>query len=55
MNSNDAYRLELQCAMIEAEMAGDYNAAENYQMMIDEFDENCEDETVSSYLRECGL
>jgi len=42
MNSNDAYRLELQCALIEAEMAGDINAAETYQQMIEEFDENME-------------
>lgn len=43
MNSNDAYRLELQCAMIEAEAAGNYDAAETYQQMLDEFEENMED------------
>ena len=44
MNSNDAYRLELQCAMIEAESAGNYDAAEELQRMIDEFDDNVEGE-----------
>ena len=43
MNSNDAYRLELQTALIEAEARGYYEAAEIYQQMIDEFDENVED------------
>ena len=40
MNASDAYRLELQTAMVQAELAGDLEAAETYQMMIDEFDEN---------------
>ena len=44
MNSSDAYRLELQCALIEAEMANDINAAETLQQMIDEFDEYSEDQ-----------
>lgn len=35
----DAYRLELQCALIEAESTGDYDAAETYQQMIDQLDE----------------
>jgi hypothetical protein len=39
MNGFDAYRLELQCAMIEAESAGDIDAAETYQQMIDQYDE----------------
>jgi hypothetical protein len=43
MNSNDAYRLELQAALIEAESAGNYEAAETYQAMLDEFDEYAED------------
>jgi hypothetical protein len=43
MNSNDAYRLELQCALIEVEARGYYEAAETLQQMIDEFDENAED------------
>jgi hypothetical protein len=55
MNSNDAYRLELQTAMQMCYLNGDIDGAETYQMMIDEFDENCEDDTVSSYLAECGL
>ena len=40
MNGSDSYRLELQTAMVQAEIAGDIDAAEHYQMMIDEFDEN---------------
>lgn len=44
MNSFDAYRLELQTAMLQAELAGDIEAAETYQQMIDEFDENCEED-----------
>lgn len=40
MNANDAYRLELQVALIEAERAGDIDAAETYQSLLDEFDEN---------------
>ena len=43
MNASDAYRLELQTAMVQAELSGDIEAAEHYQMMIDEFDENCEE------------
>ena len=40
---NDAYRLELQTLMLLAEANGDIDAAETYQQMIDEFDENMED------------
>lgn len=44
MSGNDAYRLELQVLMIQAEENGDIEAAETYQQMIDEFDEYAEDE-----------
>ena len=40
MNGSDAYRPELQTAMVQAELAGDFDAAETFQMMIDEFDAN---------------
>lgn len=43
MNSNDAYRLELQLAMLDCELYGDIDGAEIYQQMIEEFDENLED------------
>ncbi len=43
MNGSDAYRLELQTLMLQAELAGDIDAAEHYQQMIEEFDENEED------------
>lgn len=55
MNGSDAYRLELETAMVQARLAGDIAAAEQYQEMLDEYEENCEDDTVSSYLAECGL
>lgn len=38
----DAYRLELQTAMLLAMIAGDIDAAETYQQMIDELDEKVE-------------
>ena len=44
MSAYDAHRLELQCAMLEAELAGDIDAAEELQRMIDEFDDNVEGE-----------
>ncbi len=44
MSAFDAHRLELQCAMMEAEMAGDIEAAEEFQRMLDEFEENCEED-----------
>ena len=44
MSAFDAHRLELQVAMIEAELAGDLEAAEMYQQMLDEFEENCEED-----------
>jgi hypothetical protein len=43
MTNSDAYRLELQTLMLQAELNGDIDAAETYQQMIEEFDENCED------------
>ena len=44
MSAYDAHRLELQVAMQEAYYAGDIDAAEELQRMIDEFDENVEGE-----------
>lgn len=44
MSAYDAYRLELQVNMLAAELAGDIDAAEEYQRMIDEFDDNVEGE-----------
>ena len=44
MSAYDAYRLELQVAMQEAYNAGDIDAAEELQRMIDEFDDNVEGE-----------
>ena len=43
MNADDAYRLELQTAMMLAEAEGNIDAAEHYQMMLDEFDEYSEE------------
>lgn len=43
VNNNNAYRLELQEALIEAEVRGYYEAAEMLQQMIDKLDENSED------------
>ena len=43
MNASDSYRLELQTAMQMCYANGDMEGAETYQMMLDEFDENCED------------
>lgn len=43
MNGDEAYYLELQTAMVQAELAGDIEAAEHYQAMMDEFVENMED------------
>ena len=42
MSANDAHRLELQCAMLECELAGDIEGAETYQQMLDEFEEYME-------------
>lgn len=42
MNSNNAYRLLLQEALIDAEVHEYYEAAEILQQLIDEFDENSE-------------
>ena len=44
MNSSDAYRMELENAMLECEANGDIEGAEHYQSMLDEYDENCEEE-----------
>mgnify|MGYP003351322961 CR=1 FL=1 len=44
MSAYDAHRLELQVAMQEAYYAGDIDAAEELQRMIDEFDECAEEQ-----------
>ena len=44
MSAFDAHRLELQTFMLQAELDGDIEAAEMYQQMLDEFEENCEED-----------
>jgi len=43
MSACNAHRLELQTAMLQAELDGDIEAAEEFQRMLDEFDEYMED------------
>lgn len=43
MSANEAHRLELQVAMEECYLNGDIAGAEEYQAMLDEFEENMED------------
>lgn len=43
MSANDAHRLELQVAMQECYLNGDIEGAEEFQRMLDEFEECMED------------
>ena len=43
MSANDAHRLELQVAMQECYLNGDIEGAEEYQAMLDEFEECMEE------------